>query len=379
MRARRFAAFAVLSGALALVFASRVLAQADLILAPVLVEDVPFDDGTHLAVLWDAPVDSATLVMLLRMAPDGTKDTVFSGPQGPLDFVDHGLAPGAAYHYEVVTADSAGQIGWRILSTTPVVPQADWFDRARTGELLLVLALFGVILYGTFRAGEIFVRPIGGLKAMEEALGRAVEMGRPVLFSAGWGAQLDKPTTMAALNIFGWLAGKAAEYGARLTFPAHDAVIMTAAQEASHDAAQAAGKPDWYRPGEIYYVTGSQFGYAAALDGVMERERPAANLWLGTFAAEALILSETGNHVGAMQIAGTDSTIQLAFFLVTCDYTLIGEELFAASGYLTRDRRVLGGLWAQDMLKIAAAATLAVGLAGAHFGWHAIGDWLAGL
>lgn len=254
-----------------------------------------------------------------------------------------------------------------------------WFDTAKLGLAILIVVLFAVILHGTFRIRDLYVRPIGGLKAMEEALGRAVEMGKPVLFSAGWGAQMDKPTTMAAMNIFGWLAGKASEYDAKLKFPVHDAVIMAAAQESASDAAQLAGRPDWFQPDTIYYVTGSQFGYAAALDGVMERERPAANMWLGTFAAEALILSETGNNIGAMQIGGTDSTIQLAFFLVTCDYTLIGEEVFAASGYLTRDPKVLGGLWAQDMFKVAAAAAIVAGLIGAAFGWTAIGDWFRGI
>ncbi|MCK4460463.1 MAG: hypothetical protein KAW46_01600, partial [candidate division Zixibacteria bacterium] len=73
---------------------------------------------------------------------------------------------------------------------------------------------------------------------------------------------------------------------------------------------------------------------------------------LGTFEAESLILAETGNSIGAIQIAGTDSTIQLSFFIVACDYTLIGEELFAASGYLSGDRSILASVRAQDILKV---------------------------
>ena len=38
-----------------------------------------------------------------------------------------------------------------------------------------------------------------------------------------------------------------------------------------------------------------------------------------------------GNAAGAIQIAGTDAVTQLPFFITTCDYTLIGEELYAAS------------------------------------------------
>ena len=73
---------------------------------------------------------------------------------------------------------------------------------------------------------------------------------------------------------------------------------------------------------------------------------------LGTFEAESLILAETGNSIGAIQIAGTDSTIQLSFFIVACDFTLIGEELFAASGYLSGDRSIMASVRAQDILKI---------------------------
>ena len=88
------------------------------------------------------------------------------------------------------------------------------------------------------------------------------------------------------------------------------------------------------------------------MDGIISRTRPASIFLLGTFEAESLILAETGNSIGAIQIAGTDSTIQLAFFIVACDYTLIGEELFAASGYLTNNLSILSSVKAQDILKV---------------------------
>ena len=46
---------------------------------------------------------------------------------------------------------------------------------------------------------------------------------------------------------------------------------------------------------------------------------------------ESLILAETGNTIGAIQVAGTAMPAQLPFFVAACDYTLIGEEFFAAS------------------------------------------------
>jgi hypothetical protein len=84
---------------------------------------------------------------------------------------------------------------------------------------------------------------------------------------------------------------------------------------------------------------------------------------LGTFEAESLILAETGNIAGSIQIAGTDSTIQLAFFIVACDYTLIGEELFAASGYLSNDSAILASINAQDIMKVVIVAFVLIAIA----------------
>ena len=65
---------------------------------------------------------------------------------------------------------------------------------------------------------------------------------------------------------------------------------------------------------------------------------------------------------GAVTIAGTDSTIQLSFFLVACDYTLIGEELFAAAGLVSGSDTIMAGVWAQDWLKYLILALLLSGV-----------------
>jgi hypothetical protein len=77
-----------------------------------------------------------------------------------------------------------------------------------------------------------------------------------------------------------------------------------------------------------------------------------------------------------MQIAGSDSTIQLAFFLVACDYTLIGEELFAASGYLSQDQEVISSIKAQDIMKIIIAVILVAGTIAATLGFEQVAEWV---
>ncbi|HEX7401428.1 MAG TPA: DUF6754 domain-containing protein [candidate division Zixibacteria bacterium] len=235
----------------------------------------------------------------------------------------------------------------------PVISRGQWFHTQRVnvllGALVSFLFILGFVRYAQ-KGKKLYIRPIAGLQAIDDAIGRATEMGKPILYSAGLG-KMDRVATMASMNILSSVAEKTAEYNTPLIFPNYDPVVMTTAQEVVKEACSRAGHPEAYHPDNIFFVTQSQFGYAAAVDGIMTRQLPATNLFLGTFEAEALILAETGNSIGALQIAGTDSTIQLSFFIVACDYTLIGEELFVASGYLTQDKQVLGSIKGQDWLK----------------------------
>jgi hypothetical protein len=97
------------------------------------------------------------------------------------------------------------------------------------------------------------------------------------------------------------------------------------------------------------------------VDGIMLRKKPAANFFMGYYFAEALLLTETGASTGAIQIAGTDADHQLPFFVTTCDYTLIGEELYAASAYLSREPVQVGTLRGQDIGKALILGVLGVG------------------
>jgi hypothetical protein len=136
---------------------------------------------------------------------------------------------------------------------------------------------------------------------------------------------------------------------------------MSNGREVVKEAFMSVGRPDLYNDDIVHYVTDEQFGYVAAVDGIMVREKPAACFYMGGFFAESLILAETGNHVGAIQIAGTAMPSQLPFFVAACDYTLIGEELFAASAYLSGDQRMIASLRGQDVGKLVAMGSLIVG------------------
>jgi hypothetical protein len=136
---------------------------------------------------------------------------------------------------------------------------------------------------------------------------------------------------------------------------------MLVEKEMVREAYTQAGKPDAFDEDSVFFITQSQFGYVAAVDGIMVREKPATNFYMGAFFAESLLLAETGAATGAIQIAGTDKVTQLPFFITACDYTLMGEELYAATAYLSRDPLFLGSLKGQDWSKAVIIACVLIG------------------
>jgi len=236
---------------------------------------------------------------------------------------------------------------------------AFWKLPILVGCLILSSALSWYI-YHARKGKKMFIRRIAGLTAIDEAVGRSTEMGKPVLYITGL-ADVDDIQTLASLSIMGHIAQKTAEYDTPLIVPCCRSVVMSTAQEVVKESYLKAGRPDTYRRENIHYLTDDQFGYVAGVDGIMVRERPAANFYMGKFYAESLILAETGHSTGAIQIAGTAEAAQLPFFVAACDYTLIGEELFAASAYLSKDPQQIGSLKGQDVAKAIMLAAIIIG------------------
>ncbi|MGE0489067.1 MAG: DUF6754 domain-containing protein [Vulcanimicrobiota bacterium] len=271
------------------------------------------------------------------------------------------------YAYRV----KAGQVGWH-------KPLTDVFLWDKFNNLMGVLILCAALCYFIFaaRRRDLFIRRIAGLNALDEAVGRATEMGKPVLYVTGL-ADVDDIQTLASLSILGHVAKKTAEYDTPILVPTSRAVAFSAAQEVVKEAYTAAGRPDAFVADNVRYLTDDQFGYTAGIDGMMLRERPAANFYMGKFYAESLILAETGHATGAIQIAGTAMPSQLPFFVAACDYTLIGEELFAASAYLSKDPLQVGSLRGQDVGKAIVMVCLVLGALAITFGYDFVKGWFA--
>ncbi|MEO0131638.1 MAG: DUF6754 domain-containing protein [candidate division WOR-3 bacterium] len=318
-------------------------------------QDNPNDAGQKILIKWTLSMDDSILdgYRVLRRKENETEAEVvgFVG-RGRNYYVDENAIDTIKYAYQIVAVYDTITSPSTWSNYTKSSPQ--WIHTQRIDVIIFTLVFTFLILYfiNQARKGqELFIRKIAGLLAVEEAVGRATEMGKPILYVPGL-TGINDVATIAAMNILGEVAKKVALYDSQLIVPNTDPIVYTVAQQIVKEAYTQMGRPDAFKADSVYFVTDSQFAYAAAVDGIMTREKPATNFFMGYFYAEALILAETGAATGAIQIAGTDSVMQLPFFVVACDYTLMGEELYAASAYLSREPLLLGGLVGQDAGKV---------------------------
>ncbi|RKX70852.1 hypothetical protein DRP53_03665 [candidate division WOR-3 bacterium] len=318
--------------------------------------DTPNDGGGSITVRWElSPEDSLLSGYLVERSthPDTGFSAVGRVGRGRDEFVDNTTEDGKIYYYRI-----RARIGEDLSPPSPiskgVSSSPQWFHFGKINVLIGIVTFTFFLFYfiAAAKAGrELFIRKIAGLDALEEAVGRATEMGRPILFVPGLSTMTDV-ATIAAMNILGEVAKTAARYETPLIVPNCDPIVMTVAQEVVKEAYTAAGHPEAYNPDKVFFLSSSQFAFAAGIGGIMMRDKPATNLFMGMFYAESLILAETGAATGAVQIAGTDAAMQLPFFVVACDYTLMGEEFYAASAYLSREPILVGSIKAQDYSKI---------------------------
>ncbi len=366
---------AVASAAVLLCLGMAPLASAQVALR---VSDTPNDAGHSIDIQWIAPDEHpAQWVVARRAGAEGAFETIatIDGSATSYNDVGEGVEDGVAYQYRITALPEDASLASAI--SEPVSAHPDWFDTTK-GNVLVVTLLFFICLFfyiGQAQQGKTWTfRHIPGLAAIEEAIGRATEMGKGVLYIPGV-QDIDDIQTIASMILLANVSRTAAKYETPLNVPTNSPAVYTVAEEVVKSGYQDVGRADAYRAEQVRYITTEQFAYVAAVNGMMLREKPAANLLLGAFFAESLLLAETGHSIGAIQIAGTANVHQLPFFVVACDYTLIGEEYYAASALLSNDAKLLGSLKSSDTVKIVLMIIVVVGCILASSGLNSFGEW----
>jgi len=226
-------------------------------------------------------------------------------------------------------------------------------EHATPFGLLFILIIGGMILLSIRKATQgkaVEIKKLRAIEAIDEAIGQAVEKGRPISYTTGLSG--IGPLLYASLGILHHIARRVARFNSKLFVPCIDPESYILTEATVQNAYRKERKIGQYQPDSVRFLADEQFAYASGYMGLIHRENVGSAFLMGSFAAESLILAEAGNQIGAMQIAGTTSNEQIPFFVTTCDYTLLGEELFAAGAFFSDNPVQKGSLRGQDLCKL---------------------------
>lgn len=241
------------------------------------------------------------------------------------------------------------------------------FIEGRIAAFISLLFIAAALLYymSRMRGGLKYpLRRLAALDAIDEAIGTATERGRPVFFTSGDGDVVAAEGTqvLAELDVLTYVAEKCATYNVKLIAATSKPNVHTITEEVVRTAYATAGRPEAsYQPDSVQFLSDQQMAYCAATLDLMRKEKVAAAILIGPFFRPGLIIADGAAEIGAITIAGTARMSQLPLFVASCDYCLLGEEMYAGSAYLNNDATAIANIAGQDAAKLYAVALILIG------------------
>jgi hypothetical protein len=240
-------------------------------------------------------------------------------------------------------------------------------------ELVILAAVSTTVLWLLQRKQVPYIRRVPGLDAIEEGVGRATEMDKPVLYSYGLGRGGITNQTLASLSILDYVAGLCARSDTQLVIPSggdeQSYIVRPIAVDIVRNAYVREGKADEFDADTmIPFFSGMQFAYGMSVVGLTLERRPACYIYIGSQGADALMMCEAATNVGSYTIAHGGYAGNMAALACAADYLLIGEEVPAAGAYLSKDEAMLSTLRVQDLSRMVIWGFILVGAVLAQIG-----------
>jgi hypothetical protein len=201
------------------------------------------------------------------------------------------------------------------------------------------------------------VRKIAALGGIDEAIGRATEMGRPVHWTHGHGgAGLYSDRSgdhMAGLSILSYVARRCFELGAELKASVGFAEMVPVAEDVIYQQALATGHPEYFKRDLVLYNTDNWIGYDLYTMTSIVDMKAGANILTGNVdTTTGAIIACGGILAGAMNIVGSRRADAIAQMVPFSDYFLMGDELPAAGAIISGDVDTIACVISGDLSKI---------------------------
>jgi hypothetical protein len=231
--------------------------------------------------------------------------------------------------------------------------------------LLLNIILFALVIYYMNKPKTPYIRRVPALDAIEEAVGRATEMGKPVIASFGVCWNGFDYWTLAGLTVVSHVAKICASTDTRIIVPTGGSdgsvVVRPAAVETVRSAFASVGKTDNFNIDDVPFLSAFQGAYISGYVGLMQRLTPGAVILCGSHAYEGMSITEQSNFMGAITIAGASYISNMAAMACAADYLIIGEETPAAGAYLSQEPALIASIRVQDLYKFLTIILLILG------------------
>lgn len=238
------------------------------------------------------------------------------------------------------------------------------WDQAQALSVLLgFLVIFFFAYWAIKRGAQFTLRPIAAYAALKGLFARSAEAGQPVhlsLGTTGIGDQFTADTT-AALNVLEYLTERGAISAAPPVVTLAHPTALPVAQDIMRRVYRQMGVPEDYDstrarlvapdPNNFSTRRSDAFAYAVGVMRLLTRQKLAANVMIGRFGDEFLLMGEAGAQHGLIQIGGTSAPEVLPFVHATMTHPLIGEEIYAGGAYLSTKPAHLSSLFAQDAMR----------------------------
>ena len=204
-------------------------------------------------------------------------------------------------------------------------------------------------------------RQIAGLDAIPRWAEQAIESNRPLHLAFG-SAGAGEDNTAAALAGAEFFHHAIERVGAGDVSP-----IVSTSAAATVPLGQDTLRRGWRRGATLtrtqWFPQGrGAIGYAAAVSGVIESERPSAHIFAGSFGPELALMLDSADRRGQGSLAVSDQLPGQAVAYAMADEVLIGEELFAAAGYVAAEGRAPADALVMDFWRALLIAVMTVAL-----------------
>lgn len=207
------------------------------------------------------------------------------------------------------------------------------------------------------------LREISAFTRLGRAIGLAVEAGKRMHITLGWGGLIDLKgaSALVGLTILERITRLASISDRPPVATSGDGVLGILSQDTLSGTYKAVGAGFQYDPTSGRVTGLTPVSYAAGAMPVIYDEQVSATVLVGHFGSEAALITDAAERNDSLSVAGSDSITATSVFIAAAQEPVIGEELFAAGAYINAGPVHASSLRTQDIFRWVLVGAILIG------------------